>query len=131
MHFFGTWILLHVCLWLIAQLAVYFRTVQTFFQFSFYPCTNIVHTWNVNYNFPSQSKSISGHPGGPYRAVEVGGDQRLATSLFEDCITLDDLLKRAVQLYSSYKCLGTRDLLSEEDEMQSNGKVFKKVLKFK
>ena len=87
----------------------------------------------MNYNFPSQSKSISGHPGGPYRAVEVGGDQRLATSLFEDCITLDDLLKRAVQLYSSYKCLGTRDLLSEEDEMQSNGKVFKKVhvLKFK
>ncbi|XP_078312564.1 long-chain-fatty-acid--CoA ligase 4-like [Crassostrea virginica] len=75
-----------------------------------------------------KSKSISGHPGGPYRAVEVGGDQRLATSLFEDCITLDDLLKRAVQLYSSYKCLGTRDLLSEEDEMQSNGKVFKKVI---
>jgi long-chain acyl-CoA synthetase len=59
--------------------------------------------------------------------VEVGGNKRLATSLFEDCSTVDDLLKRAVQMFSSYKCLGTRDLLSEEDEMQSNGKIFKKV----
>lgn len=75
-----------------------------------------------------KSKSISGDPAGPYRAVEVGGTGKLATTLFEDCTTVDDLLKRAVQLYGSYRCLGTRDLLSEEDEMQSNGKIFKKVI---
>ncbi|XP_056004487.1 long-chain-fatty-acid--CoA ligase 4-like isoform X3 [Ostrea edulis] len=75
-----------------------------------------------------KSTSISGDPSGPYRAVEVGGNKKLATSLFEDCSTVDDLLKRAVQMFSSYKCLGTRDLLSEEDEMQSNGKIFKKVI---
>lgn len=60
----------------------------------------------------------------------MGGTGKLATTLFEDCTTVDDLLKRAVQLYGSYRCLGTRDLLSEEDEMQSNGKIFKKVRTF-
>lgn len=32
----------------------------------------------------------------------------------------------ATQLYTDKKCLGTRKILSEEDEVQPNGRVFKK-----
>ena len=34
---------------------------------------------------------------------------------------------RAVRLNGPRDCLGTREQLSEEDELQPNGKVFKKV----
>ncbi len=37
------------------------------------------------------------------------------------------LFLRAVRLYGPLDCLGTREQLSEEDELQPNGKVFKKV----
>ncbi|XP_002737732.1 fatty acid CoA ligase Acsl3-like [Saccoglossus kowalevskii] len=53
---------------------------------------------------------------------------RLTTTLFEDCRTLNDLFTRSVSKWGHKKCLGTRDLLKEEDELQSNGRVFKKVI---
>ena len=62
----------------------------------------------------------------PYRCTDVPLHE-LTTTLFPECQTLDDLLIRAVRTYASKRCLGTRQLLSEEDEMQSNGRVFKKV----
>ncbi|OWF44421.1 long-chain-fatty-acid--CoA ligase 4-like [Mizuhopecten yessoensis] len=74
-----------------------------------------------------KGRPIGGVPGGPYRAVDLPGGQ-LCTSLFPDCSTVDDLFVRAVQLYAAKPCLGTRELLSEEDEKQPNGRVFKKVL---
>ena len=62
----------------------------------------------------------------PYQCTEIPL-QELTTTLFPECQTLDDLLIRAVRTYASKRCLGTRELLSEEDEMQPNGRVFKKV----
>lgn len=38
------------------------------------------------------------------------------------------MLTFATQLHTDKKCLGTRKILSEEDEMQSNGRVFKKYV---
>lgn len=71
-----------------------------------------------------KAKSV-GDRSGPYRAVEsLGG---LSTQLHE-CDTLDDLFNNAVQLYSTRKCLGYREILREEDEKQPNGRVFKKVM---
>lgn len=61
----------------------------------------------------------------PYRAVEAY--DRLVTSPFPDCSTLDEFFSRAVQRFGSKACLGSRQLLSEEDEVQPNGKVFRKV----
>ena len=50
--------------------------------------------------------------------------------MFHECATLDDLFVRAVGLYGPLDCLGTREVLSEEDEIQRTGKVFKKVSKY-
>ncbi|XP_041363459.1 long-chain-fatty-acid--CoA ligase 3-like [Gigantopelta aegis] len=60
-----------------------------------------------------------------YRSVEVKG--QLITTLFPECRTLDDLFERAVRLSAIEPCLGTRELLKEEDKLQPNGRVFKKV----
>ncbi|XP_055954307.1 fatty acid CoA ligase Acsl3 [Patella vulgata] len=63
----------------------------------------------------------------PWRSVDVPGGE-LTTTLFEECSTLDDLFVRAVRLYSTRDCLGTREVICEEDEKQPNGRVFKKVI---
>lgn len=41
--------------------------------------------------------------------------------------TLDKEFEYAVKQFPQRDCLGTREVLSEEDEVQPNGKVFKKV----
>lgn len=41
--------------------------------------------------------------------------------------TLDKLFEHAVQRFGHAHCLGTRDILSKENEIQPSGKVFKKV----
>ena len=73
----------------------------------------------------AQAKSISGKPEGPWRAVEAVS--QLSSSVFPECSTVDEQFARAVELYSANKCLGTRELLREEEEQQPNGRVFKKV----
>lgn len=40
--------------------------------------------------------------------------------------TLEKMLKYMSQTHTTNRCLGTRDVLSEEDELQENGKLFKK-----
>ncbi|XP_076436077.1 long-chain-fatty-acid--CoA ligase 4-like isoform X2 [Babylonia areolata] len=73
-----------------------------------------------------KAKSVSGEPAGPWRSVEAITD--LTTTLFPECVTVDDLFVRAVRMYASTRCLGTREVLCEEDEKQPNGRVFKKVV---
>ena len=73
-----------------------------------------------------QARRVGDDPGSPYRAVELPSTG-LTTTPFPDCQTLDDLIIQAVRVYGSKKCLGTREMLREEEEKQSNGRVFKKV----
>ncbi|XP_048247393.1 fatty acid CoA ligase Acsl3-like isoform X1 [Haliotis rufescens] len=68
---------------------------------------------------------VDGSYGSPYRYAD---NPKLTTTLFPECSTLDHLFLRAVQQYTDRPCLGTRELLREEDEVQPNGRVFKKVL---
>ncbi|XP_051530631.1 long-chain-fatty-acid--CoA ligase 4-like isoform X1 [Myxocyprinus asiaticus] len=70
--------------------------------------------------------SISGLPEGPYRAVE--SVDALAQQAFEDVDTLDKLFLHAVKRFGQAPCLGTREVLCEEEEMQPNGKIFKKLV---
>lgn len=51
----------------------------------------------------------------------------LAKEDFPGKDTLDKLFEHAVQRFGEAQCLGTRDVLSEENEKQPSGKVFKKV----
>ncbi|XP_041850751.1 long-chain-fatty-acid--CoA ligase 3a [Melanotaenia boesemani] len=70
--------------------------------------------------------SVLGHPEGPYRAVRA--TKRLVTSLHPGVDTLDKMFEYAARRFPHRDCLGTREVISEEDERQSNGKVFKKVV---
>lgn len=72
-----------------------------------------------------RARSISGSPEGPYRAIE--SVDALVAQGFEGVDTLDKLFLHAVKKFSHAPCLGTREVLSEEEETQSNGKIFKKV----
>jgi len=42
--------------------------------------------------------------------------------------TLEKVLLCVVKMYGDKKCLGTRQILAEEDEPQPNGRIFKKVI---
>lgn len=72
-----------------------------------------------------KARSTSGRPEGPYRSVDHFDD--LAREDFPGKDTLDKLFEYAVQRFGDSQCLGTRDVLSEENEVQPTGKVFKKV----
>lgn len=40
---------------------------------------------------------------------------------------MEKVLRYAVKKYPDKKCLGTREILAEEDEEQPDGRIFKKV----
>uniref|UniRef100_A0A9J8A857 long-chain-fatty-acid--CoA ligase n=2 Tax=Cyprinus carpio TaxID=7962 RepID=A0A9J8A857_CYPCA len=73
-----------------------------------------------------KARSVSGNPAGPYRAVS--NQLKLVSLLHEGVDTLDKVFEYAVVHFPQRDCLGTREVLSEEDEIQPNGKVFKKVI---
>lgn len=72
-----------------------------------------------------KAKPVSDVLGSPYRAISHFDS--LATIDFPGADTLDKLFQHAVTKFGKKDCLGTRELLSEENEKQPNGKVFKKV----
>ena len=47
---------------------------------------------------------------------------------WDSCKTVPELFKRIVLEFGDKKCFGQRKLISEEEELQSNGKLFKKVV---
>lgn len=73
----------------------------------------------------TKARSITGRPEGPYRCIDHFDS--LATEDFPGKNTLDKLFNYAVLRFGPQPCLGTRDVLSEENEIQPTGKVFKKV----
>ncbi|AWO99257.1 putative long-chain-fatty-acid--CoA ligase 3-like [Scophthalmus maximus] len=74
----------------------------------------------------AKARSVLGCPEGPYRAVSA--TKTLVASLHPGVDTLDKMFERAATRFPYRDCLGTREVISEEDERQSNGKVFKKVV---
>lgn len=74
----------------------------------------------------AKASSVSSHPEGPYRAVSA--TKRLRTSLHPGMDTLDKLFESAATRFPHRECLGTRELISEEEEVQADQKVFKKVV---
>ncbi|KAK3776903.1 hypothetical protein RRG08_024673 [Elysia crispata] len=70
---------------------------------------------------------LNGDPSQPWRSVDVE-NKELATSMFPECRTLAELFDRACRHFAKQPSLGTREVLSEEEEKQPNGKVFKKVV---
>lgn len=73
-----------------------------------------------------KARSVTGRAEGPYRCVDHF--DALAKEDFPGKDTLDKLFEHAVQRFGSAHCLGTRDVLSKENEVQPSGKVFKKLI---
>uniref|UniRef100_A0A8D0AUX3 long-chain-fatty-acid--CoA ligase n=1 Tax=Sander lucioperca TaxID=283035 RepID=A0A8D0AUX3_SANLU len=73
-----------------------------------------------------KARSVSGHPAGPYRAIN--SQEKLVAWLHPKVDTLDKMFEYAASRFPQRDCLGTREVLNEEDEPQPNGKVFKKVI---
>ncbi|CAG06396.1 unnamed protein product, partial [Tetraodon nigroviridis] len=74
----------------------------------------------------AKAHSLMGRPEGPYRAVS--SVKKLRTSLQPGLDTLDKMFEYAARRFPHRDCLGTREVISEEDEQQSDGKVFKKLV---
>ncbi|XP_076832808.1 long-chain-fatty-acid--CoA ligase 3a [Brachyhypopomus gauderio] len=73
-----------------------------------------------------KARSASGRPAGPYR--DLAALNGLASSLEPGVNTLDRVFEVAVRRFAEQEFLGTRDVLSEGEEVQENGKVFKKMI---
>ncbi|XP_020386507.2 long-chain-fatty-acid--CoA ligase 4 isoform X2 [Rhincodon typus] len=73
-----------------------------------------------------KAKPTSEKPGSPFRSVDHFDS--LAKMDFPGLDTLDKLFEVAVKKFQKQNCLGTRELLSEENEVQANGKIFKKLI---
>ncbi|XP_019967820.2 long-chain-fatty-acid--CoA ligase 4 [Paralichthys olivaceus] len=73
-----------------------------------------------------KARSTSGCAEGPYRSVDHF--ECLAKEDLPGKDTLDKLFEYAVQRFGEADCLGTREILSEENEVQPTGKVFKKLI---
>uniref|UniRef100_A0A3Q3W760 long-chain-fatty-acid--CoA ligase n=1 Tax=Mola mola TaxID=94237 RepID=A0A3Q3W760_MOLML len=73
-----------------------------------------------------KARSTTSYAEGPYRSVDHFDS--LAREDFPGKDTLDKLFDYAVQRFGPAQSLGTRDVLSEENEIQPSGKVFKKLI---
>lgn len=61
-----------------------------------------------------------------YRNVDPIGAMHV-TMVQQKIDTLEAMLKWVAGVHGNKRCLGTRQILAEEDEVQPNGRVFKKV----
>nr|XP_061797149.1 fatty acid CoA ligase Acsl3-like isoform X1 [Nerophis lumbriciformis] len=73
-----------------------------------------------------KAHSVLGQPEGPYRTVKAA--KGLVQLLYPGLDTLAKVFEYSAMRFAHKECLGTRNVISEEDEQQSNGKKFKKVI---
>jgi long-chain acyl-CoA synthetase len=60
-----------------------------------------------------------------YRGVDVPKEHHIRM-LQNNIDTLEKMFSYVVKIHTTKRCVGTREILGEEDEMQSNGRMFKK-----
>lgn len=65
--------------------------------------------------------------GGPDGYWKTADEDEITNTPNSDCHTLPELFEKAALKYKDDACVGTREFFREEDEVQPNGKVFKKV----
>lgn len=51
-----------------------------------------------------------------------------APHFIDECTTVPDLFARAVEAYQDRRCFGAREVFGEEDEVQPDGKTFRKLI---
>lgn len=83
--------------------------------------------WNYIYIFAFQARIVEADEKSIIvRSVSQPGPAHVWL-LREDINTMDKMLRAVVFVHGEKRSLGTRQILNEEDEIQPNGRVFKKV----
>lgn len=72
-----------------------------------------------------KAKPVNSKPDSAFRSIN--SLDSLASLLYPGCDTLDKVFMYAKNKFKDKRLLGTREILNEEDEIQPNGKIFKKV----
>lgn len=79
--------------------------------------------------FPQILRSLSFStqldPSDPYSPWVAKNDWDL--EFFDGITTVDQLTRRAIKRFKDRRCLGTRQVIGEEDELQKDGKTFRKL----
>ncbi|XP_049580694.1 long-chain-fatty-acid--CoA ligase 3a [Syngnathus scovelli] len=108
-------------------------SIYSFFMFiPYYVFTLVSRPKEVQYGSEEErsnrvkAHSVLGRHEGPYRAVKA--TKGLVKSVYPGLDTLPKMFEFAAMRFSHRDCLGTREVISEENEEQSNGKQFKKVV---
>jgi len=87
-------------------------------------------TFNSRYRKSQSLKKClptNGRVSDPWKSTISGSDQLLETSI-GTAMTMKDAFEYVCKTETNNPALGTRELLSEVDEVQPNGKVFKKAI---
>jgi long-chain acyl-CoA synthetase len=63
-----------------------------------------------------------------FHGITKSNKQTEAYFMKNNIDTVERIFKNAAQQHGEKKALGTRKVLGEEDEVQENGQIFKKVL---
>lgn len=74
---------------------------------------------------PRAKKLKPNDPHSPWVSSEL---DPIEPHFIQDCKTLPEILYKAVQHYKNQKCMGYRECLGTEDELQPDGKRFKKLI---
>ena len=84
----------------------------------------------ISYMFRARRRkaySSTGHPSGPYRSSELSPQDPLIHT-FDGFDSLVHMWLNSRVAFAELNCMGTREYLGEEDEIQPNGRVFKKLV---
>ncbi|XP_046657641.1 long-chain-fatty-acid--CoA ligase 4-like [Daphnia pulicaria] len=113
-----------------SALLLFIRCVLSIYTFITWPIYYIIQKpWNVKAN-RSKLRAVSLTSGDDfilYRSVTEIRDVH-ARFLQDKIDTMEKVFRFAVRQHGQKSALGTREILAEEDEMQPNGRVFKKFL---
>lgn len=113
-----------------SALLLLIRCVFSIYTFATWPIYYILQKpWKVKAN-RSKLRAVSLTNGDDfilYRSVTEIGDVH-ARFIQDNIDTMEKVFRFAVRQHGQKTALGTREILAEEDEMQPNGRVFKKFL---
>ncbi|KAF6040391.1 ACSL3 [Bugula neritina] len=102
------------------------KTLSFFFDvFTYIPYYLYQDQAEVLAKSKARKATLVGGTGGQWGCID---EPELTTTPDADCHTLPELFEKACMKYADQPCVGTRQFFREEDEVQPNGKVFKKCI---
>jgi len=118
----------HIKYYLIRTLLVIFYIVSHVYDYLCYPIFMLFHSpWLVRRYRKSNHARVErrGSSESIFHSLEVNGPINVELER-HNLTTMDKVFKHVTEKYGKEKCLGTRQILSEVEEIQPNGRSFQK-----